>query len=103
LERSDDGPGFIDGQLCRVIMVDITERRQAAKKLAQTYEEVEARVIQRTRDLIESNKALELEVLSRRTAEETLRQKIRGIKRQSHPSRGIEHCTESSAQAAGGG
>jgi PAS domain S-box-containing protein len=72
--------GSSNGQECRMTMVDITERRLAAKKLAQTYEEIEARIIGRTRELIESNKALEMEVLSRRTAEETLHRKSEELK-----------------------
>jgi PAS domain S-box-containing protein len=72
--------GSRDGQDCRVMMVDVTERRQAAVKLARAYEEVEGRVVQRTRELIESNRALELEVLNRRTAEESLRAKTVELK-----------------------
>ncbi|MCJ8499830.1 LuxR family transcriptional regulator [Desulfatitalea alkaliphila] len=72
--------GSHDGQECRAMMVDITERRQAAEKLAHAYEEVETRVVQRTRDLIASNKALELEVLRRNTVEESLRLKTAELK-----------------------
>ena len=67
--------GSSDGQECRIILTDITERRLASERLAQAYAEVEARVVERTQDLIDSNKALEQEVLSRMVAEKALRNK----------------------------
>ena len=69
-----------NGRDCRVMMVDITERRQAAEKLAHAYEEVETRIVQRTRDLMASNKALELEVLRRKGVEEALRERTAELK-----------------------
>lgn len=67
--------GSSDGQECRVMMVDITERRQAGERLAEAYREVEARVAERTRELSEANKALEMEIVNRVAAEQALRQK----------------------------
>ena len=72
--------GSSDGQECRVMMVDITERRQAGERLAQAYREVETRVAERTRELSEANKALELEIVSRVEAEQALRQKTTELK-----------------------
>jgi PAS domain-containing protein len=83
LLKQDHGPlhlmvtaaGAHNGQECRVMLVDITERRQVAQKLALAYDVVEERVFQRTRELLESNKTLEMEVLKRSAAEEALRKK----------------------------
>ncbi len=72
--------GSHNGQECRIMMVNITERRQAIEELVRAYAEVEVRVVQRTRDLIESNKALELEVLRRNAVEEALRGKTAELK-----------------------
>jgi DNA-binding CsgD family transcriptional regulator/PAS domain-containing protein len=67
--------GAQNSQECRVMLVDITERRQIAQKLAIAYDIVEERVLQRTRELLESNKTLEMEVLKRSAMEEALRNK----------------------------
>jgi PAS domain S-box-containing protein len=67
--------GAQNDQECRVMLVDITERQQMAEKLELAYDIVEERVFQRTRELLESNTALEMEVLKRSAMEEALRKK----------------------------
>jgi PAS domain S-box-containing protein len=62
-----------DGQECRVMMADITERRQALEQLRRAHAEVERRVVERTAELSNLNKELELEIASRKNAEKALR------------------------------
>jgi PAS domain S-box-containing protein len=72
--------GSSDGQECRIMLTDVTELRRASERLTQVYAEVEARIVERTQDLIDSNKALEQEVLNRMAAEKALRNKTLELK-----------------------
>jgi len=52
--------------------MDITARKQASEALLKAYAEVEKRVVERTAELVESNKDLELEIVNRKKSEELL-------------------------------
>jgi PAS domain S-box-containing protein len=64
--------GALNEQECRVMLVDITERRQMSEELARSYKQMEERVDQRTRELVESNRELEKQVLSGKATTEML-------------------------------
>ncbi len=55
-----------------LLAAEITERQQAEESLLRTQNELEARVIARTTDLVEANRALEEEIAERRWAETEL-------------------------------
>ena len=55
-------------------MVDSTERRQAEKALSKAYDELEQRVKERTRELLEVNEQLKKEIEQRKLTEEVLRE-----------------------------
>jgi len=71
-----------DAQRVRIYGVDITARKQASEDLSKAYAEVEKRVVERTTELIKSNKELELEVANRKKAEKALRNKTAELKDQ---------------------
>lgn len=60
------------------VIRDISDRKCAEEELQRAHEELESRVIERTRELAESNAALKKEVKERKTAE---RQKIELLQR----------------------
>lgn len=60
---------------------DITERRQAEQVLKQAHDQLEQRVEQRTRELTEANKTLQLEIAERLRAESKLAQVAITLKR----------------------
>jgi PAS domain S-box-containing protein len=70
LKRTDDS----QFQAVMEINNDITERKRAEKSLLKAHEELEQRVVERTRDLKTSNEQLELEIAERRRAESILAQ-----------------------------
>jgi PAS domain S-box-containing protein len=70
LKRGNDS----QSQAVMEINNDITERKRAEKSLLQAHEELERRVLERTRDLKTSNEQLELEIAERRRAEIILAQ-----------------------------
>jgi PAS domain S-box-containing protein len=70
LKRSDDS----QSRAVMEINNDITERKRAEKSLLKAHEELEQRVVERTRDLKTSNQLLELEIAERSRAESILAQ-----------------------------
>jgi len=68
-------PLFENGQVVSILSLarDITERVNAEAKLKQAYDEMEARVTQRTVDLVKANHELRAEIAERRRAEEAIR------------------------------
>ncbi len=71
-----------DAQRVRIYGVDITERKQASEELDKAYAEVENRIIERTAELVNSNKELGLEIVNRKKAEKDLRNKTAELKDQ---------------------
>ena len=66
---------------------NITLRKQAEKKLQKAYDEMDLRVQERTKDLIEANQQLLREVEERKKAEESLQEalkEVRQLKNQLH-------------------
>jgi PAS domain-containing protein len=53
---------------------DITDRKQAQERLQKAFDEVEAQVKERTKDLVRTNERLEKEIAVRKRAEERLRE-----------------------------
>jgi PAS domain S-box-containing protein len=70
LRRSDNS----QSQAVMEINNDITERKRAEESLRKAHEELEQRVLERTRDLKMSNELLEMEIAERRRAESILAQ-----------------------------
>jgi PAS domain S-box-containing protein len=66
----------------RIYGADITARKQASEVLLKAYAEVEQRVVERTAELIESNKSLKLEIVNRKKAEKALRNRTLELKDQ---------------------
>ncbi len=64
--------GTISGYLC--IAMDITERKQAEEALRQAHDQLEYRVMERTRELAEANEELQNEIRERRQIEGSLRE-----------------------------
>ena len=60
------------------IAVDLTERKRTAEALQRAHDEMEVRVLERTRELAEANAALISEINERKTAE---RQKVELLQR----------------------
>jgi PAS domain S-box-containing protein len=71
-----------EGQRVRIYGVDITVRKQASEELDKAYAEVEKRIIERTAELVNSNKELGLEIVNRKKAEKALRNKTAELKDQ---------------------
>ena len=69
-----------DAQRVRIYGADITASKQASEELLKAYDEVEKRVVERTAELVTSNKDLELEIVHRKQAEEALRAKTIELK-----------------------
>ena len=69
-----------DGERVRIYGADITARKQASAALLKAYAEVEKRVVERTAELVTSNKDLALEIVHRKQAEEALRNKTIELK-----------------------
>jgi PAS domain S-box-containing protein len=64
----------LDGQPCLITMVrDVSERRRAEGALRQARDDLERRVAERTRELLDANARLREEIGDRRRAEEQLR------------------------------
>jgi PAS domain S-box-containing protein len=73
LDQGDEkGPS-----VCRVVMTDITERKQAEEKLAMAYAELEVRVQERTAQLSVANAALSVEIAEHKKDKESLRESER--------------------------
>lgn len=58
--------------VCRIVMRDITERKQAEAALQQAYDELEERVVARTKELQQANKDLLTGITERKQAENGL-------------------------------
>jgi PAS domain S-box-containing protein len=71
-----------EAQRVRIYGVDITARKQASQELEKAYAEVEKRVVERTAELVKSNKDLGLEIVTRKQAEKELRNKTAELKDQ---------------------
>jgi diguanylate cyclase (GGDEF)-like protein/PAS domain S-box-containing protein len=56
-----------------LVFLDITERNRAEAVLRQARDELEARVLERTRELAEANEVLQVEIAERKAAEEEVR------------------------------
>lgn len=69
-----------DGERVRIYGADITARKQASEALLVAYAEVEKRVVERTAELVTSNKDLATEIVHRKQAEEALRNKTIELK-----------------------
>jgi PAS domain-containing protein/DNA-binding CsgD family transcriptional regulator len=59
---------------------NITDRKKAEQGLQKAHDELEIRVQERTRELIESSRALKAEVIERRTTEQKLHKRERELK-----------------------
>jgi PAS domain S-box-containing protein len=68
--QEDDG----DSSQLRIIVTDITERKQLEENLKESHEELETRVTERTAELSAANEQLRGEVDQRRQAEQALRE-----------------------------
>jgi PAS domain S-box-containing protein len=65
-----------------VVMVDISERKKMEVALQKAYDEVEARVVERTAELARANMELEREVAVRKRTEASLQSKAMALKEQ---------------------
>jgi GAF domain-containing protein len=65
-----------DGLLIIGIIHDITGRKEAAKALKNAYNQLEARVAERTKELTTANKRLEFEILKHEQTEESLQRAL---------------------------
>ena len=64
----------------RSIVSDITERRREAEALRQAYDAIDLRVKEQTKDLVEANQQLLLEIEERRKAEESLQEALKEVR-----------------------
>ena len=71
-----------DGKRVRMYGADITARKQASEALLKAYDEVEKRVVERTAELVTSNKELAVEIVHRKQAEKALQNKTTELKDQ---------------------
>ena len=69
-------PQVRDGRFAGMIVTveDVTERKRAEKALREAYDELEARVADRTAELARANEELRIEIGERRRAEQALRE-----------------------------
>ena len=65
--------GEMGKPVCRVVITDIHERKEAEEKLSMAYAELEVRVQERTSQLSMANAALSVEMSERKQAEKDLR------------------------------
>jgi len=63
-----------DGQECRVVLADITGRKQAEAALQQAHDELEQRVVARTEELRQANAGLRADIIERKRGEEALQE-----------------------------
>jgi DNA-binding CsgD family transcriptional regulator len=77
-----DSIGQIIGTL--ETLEDITDRKRGEIALQKAYDELEGRVEERTRDLLQSSEALKAEVAERKNVEKKLRRQERELKIKSH-------------------
>ena len=66
--QADDG-----APVGRVVISDITERKQAEETLQQAHNELEQRVAERTEELRQANEGLRVEIIERKQVEESLK------------------------------
>jgi PAS domain S-box-containing protein len=59
---------------CHVVLKDITQRKMAEEAVIKAHEQLEARVLERTADLMHANEQLKSEIEERKRVEEELRQ-----------------------------
>jgi PAS domain S-box-containing protein len=59
---------------CHAVLKDITQRKIAEEAVIKAHEQLEARVVERTADLVYANEQLKLEIEERKRVEEELRQ-----------------------------
>jgi DNA-binding CsgD family transcriptional regulator len=71
-----------DGERVRIYGADITARKQASEALLKAYDEVEKRVVERTAELVTSNKELAVEIVHRKQAEKALQNKTKELNNQ---------------------
>ena len=72
VEPLRDADGRVTGAIG--VAVDVTDRKRAEEVLRESRDELEERVLMRTAELVEANRALQHEVLERRTAEAALQE-----------------------------
>ncbi|MGZ5885094.1 MAG: ATP-binding protein [Burkholderiaceae bacterium] len=60
--------------VCHAVLKDITQRKIAEEAVIKAHEQLEARVLERTSDLVYANEQLKLEIEERKRVEEELRQ-----------------------------
>ena len=73
----ESAPSAVDHEhpaSCRTAVADITVRRRAEDVLRKAHEELELRVLHRTRELSETNQALEAQIRQRQRAEGALKE-----------------------------
>ena len=71
-----------DGERVRIYGADVTARKQASEALLKAYDEVEKRVVERTAELVTSNKELAAEIVHRKQAEKALQNKTKELNNQ---------------------
>jgi PAS domain S-box-containing protein len=73
-----------DEPICMMAaFVDITDRKKAQEQLEKANETLETRVVERTRELVQANKRLMIEIEERKLIEASLRQKEEQLRMQS--------------------
>ncbi len=70
-----------------MVMTDISERKRAEEELRRAHDELDARVRQRTKELMEANKALQNEIAERGRAEDSLKEAVVNLE---HSNRELE-------------